>query len=340
VKVVPFALGEIAHWGDDLEHDDLNRAYGVAGIRASLPMWAVDPNVHLPLLNVNGVAHKIDFTGDFSISQSTSNLNELPLYDQLNDDSIQHFERRFEFNTFGPFGPLGIPTANLPLQFDPRYYALRRGSDEWVTGPTEIAGDQTVLRLDADQRWQTKRGPPGDEHIIDWITLDTEAEIFPDAKQNYGSNLGMVDYDFHWFVGDRFTVVSSGAEDFFKGGERMFTIGAFLSRPPRGNVYMGYYSLEGPIHQETVTTSYVYRMTPKWALTLSTSVNIVPNTDLDASVLITRIGESFLMTVGINADASRGTVGATFLLEPRGFGKSVLSRRGLDIPPAGAEGLE
>jgi hypothetical protein len=340
VKVVPFALGEVAHWDEDLDHNDLNRAYGVAGIRASMPMWAIDPTIQLPLLNVNGVAHKIDFNGDFSISESSSNLNELPLYDQLNDDSIQHFERRFEFNTFGPFGLLGIPTANLPLQFDPRYYALRRGSDEWVTGPTEIAGDQTVLRLDVDQRWQTKRGPPGDEHIIDWITLDTQVEIFPDAKQNYGSNVGLATYDFHWFVGDRVTVVSTAADDFFSGGQRMFTIGAFLNRPPRGSFYVGFYSLEGPFRQESVTTSYVYRMTPKWAVTFSDSFNVVPNADLSLAVGITRISESFLMTLGVNSDASRGTVGASFMLEPRGFGKTSLSRRGLDIPPAGTSGLE
>ena len=120
------------------------------------------------------------FSIDANTSQATdgnADLTKLPLYDQLNDDSIQHFERRFEFNTFGT--PIGVPlnlggVPGLPLQFDPRFYALRRGMDEWVTGPTEIAGDQTVIRLDADQRWQTKRGPPGDQHIIDWITLDTQ----------------------------------------------------------------------------------------------------------------------------------------------------------------------
>ena len=194
---------------------------------------------------------------------------------------------------------------------------LRRGSDEWVTGPTEIAGDQTVLRLDVDQRRQTKRGPPGDEHIIDWITLDTQVEIFPDAKQNFGSNVGLATYDFHWFVGDRVTVVSTAADDFFSGGERMFTIGAFLNRPPRGSFYVGFYSLEGPFRQESITTSYVYRMTPKWAVTFSDSFNVVPNADLSLSVGITRISESFLMTLGVNSDASRGTVGASFMLEPR-----------------------
>ena len=68
-----------------------------------------------------------------------------------------------------------------PTQFDERLYALRSGLQDWVTSPsTEIAGDLTALRLGVDQRWQTKRGPPDDRHIIDWITLDTDVTIFPD----------------------------------------------------------------------------------------------------------------------------------------------------------------
>ena len=125
VKVVPYVLAEAAHWDEDLQHQDLNRAYGVFGVRASMPMWAVDPTICLPLLNVNGIAHKVVFTVDANTSQATdgnADLFKLPLYDQLNDESIQHFERRFAFNTFGtPIGePLPIGMPGFPLQFDPR----------------------------------------------------------------------------------------------------------------------------------------------------------------------------------------------------------------------------
>ena len=347
VKVVPYVLGEVAHWDEDLDHDSLNRAYGVAGLRASLPMWEVNPEIQNGLFNVNGIAHKIDFVGDFAFTQSTADLNELPLYDQLNDDSVQHFERRFEFNTFG----LADGTiANLPLQFDPRYYALRRGMDEWVTGPTEIAGDQTVLRLDVDQRWQTKRSAPGNEHIIDWITLDMLTEIYPDARQNFGSVVGLTQYDFQWFVGDRVTVVSNASLDWFNGGEKFYSGGFFLNRPTWGNYYAGFSSMEGPFKQQAVTSAWTYRMTPKWAMTVATAYNIgtpssvgevIPSSNISESVTVTRIGESFLMTLGVNVNASTGTVGAVFLLEPRVLGKSRLATaHGLDIPPAGVDGLE
>ena len=83
-----------------------------------------------------------------------------------------------------------------------------------------------------------------------------------------------------------------------------------------------------------------YRLSPKWALTFGSSFNLVPQTDLTESLLLTRIGESFLMTFGVSADASTGSVGASFLLEPRSFGKTRLSRSGFDVGAAGAEGLE
>ena len=35
----------------------------------------------------------------------------------------------------------------------------------------------TVFRLAARQRWQTKRGIPGRERIVDWITLDVDARF-------------------------------------------------------------------------------------------------------------------------------------------------------------------
>ncbi len=42
VKVVPYVLGEIGNWGQDINGQDLTRAYYQAGFRATLPMWAVD----------------------------------------------------------------------------------------------------------------------------------------------------------------------------------------------------------------------------------------------------------------------------------------------------------
>ena len=166
----------------------------------------------------------------------------------------------------------------FPPQFDERFYAVRTGMGSWVTAQsTEVVDDLTVVRLGARQRWQTKRGMPGREHIIDWITLDTNISLFPDPnRDNFGQVPGLMDYDFRWHVGDRLTLVSDGIFDVFDQGQKMYSVGGFLSRPPRGSFYLGYRQVEGPIDSRVISLSYTYWMSPKWISTFGTSYRLRP----------------------------------------------------------------
>ena len=330
VKVVPYALGELAHWGEDRSGDDLQRAYGQLGLRASLPMWRVDPAIQSRLFNVNGIAHKVVFDADFSWSEANRDLSDLPLYDPLDGDSIEAFRRRF------------LAVSMLP-QFDERYYALRAGMGGWVTSPvTEIADDLLAMRLGMRHRWQTKRGAPGHQRIIDWVVLDTNAVWFPEAERdNFGKALGLVDYDFRWHVGDRLTMVSAGDFDFFDRGQQLVTIGGFLERPPRGSLYLGFHSLKGPIDSNVVSAAYTYRMSPKWVSSFGMSVDLGSQGNIGQNFSIVRIGESLLFSAGATVDASKRNVGFHFAVEPRFLPKTRLGRAGgAQIPVAGAYGLE
>jgi len=334
VKVVPYALGEAAHWGEDRAGDDLQRLYGQAGVRASLPIWHVNPMVESDLWNLHGLAHKVVFDLDFSWSEADQDLDALPLYDPLDDDSIEAFRRRFTHTTF--------PGA-IPLQFDERYYAVRSGLGGWVTSPsTEIADDLLALRLGVRQRWQTKRGMPGQRRILDWITFDTHATFFPkDDRDNFGEVLGLVDYDFRWHLGDRLTVLSSGAFDFFDDGQQVVTVGGFLDRPPRGSLYAGIHVLDGPFSNTVLSTSYTYRMSDKWVSSFGMSIDLGSDGNIGQHFAVTRIGESLLVSFGANVDASRGNVGVHLAIEPRFLPKTRLGRAGgARIPVAGAYGLE
>ncbi len=317
-----------------------------------MPVWAVDPSIRSELWNVNGIAHKIVFQGEFLAANANSNdLEKLSIYDAIDDNNVQAIRRRLDFEDYGNIDPnTGLPApANVfqvPMQFDERFYAVRRDIMGWVTGPTEIAGNVTELKLDVDQRWQTKRGMPGQEHILDWITLDTEMELFPDPNQNFGSVAGMFDYDFNWFVGDRLTLLSYGGFDFFNAaggdGQRWATVGGFISRPPRGSLYLGFNTFEGgPINSNVITTSYTYRMTPKWLSTMGLSYDLDKQGNIGENIRLTRVGESFLFTMGFNVDASRNNVGFSIAVIPRFLGRNQSVTRGaIDLPPAGLYGLE
>src|SRR4029078_8993754 len=66
MKIVPFVLGEAAHWAEVLDGDDRQRVFGQAGVRTSVPIWAVDPTVENSLFNLHGLSQTIQLEAQFS----------------------------------------------------------------------------------------------------------------------------------------------------------------------------------------------------------------------------------------------------------------------------------
>jgi hypothetical protein len=338
VKAVPYLLGEVAFYGEDVSGDDATRSYGQVGIRASLPMWQRRPNVRSKLLNVNGVAHKVVFDADLFWADASQDLTRFPRYDALDDDAVEHFRRRFFFDTFG-----GIAGTNIAAAFDERFFALRNNMQgDVAASSTDIVDDMVQARLGVRQRWQTKRGLAGQERTLDWISLDMEAVLFPKpGRDNFSQELGLLNYDLRWYVGDRFTVLSDGFADCFSDGLRMVSLGGIVSRPERGSVYLGMRAMGGPVDSKFLHGAFSYRMSDKWICIASTSFDLGPAGNIGQSLAVTRIGESALIRVGMNVDESRDNIGVQFAIEPRFMASSRLGRiGGVQIPPAGSQGLE
>lgn len=346
VKIVPYLLGEAAHWGNDVNGDPMTRLFGQAGVRASLPMWTADNGVQSELFNVNGLSHKVTWNAELLAADSNQSFEDLPLYDPLDDDSVEHFRRRLFFNTFN-----GVAPGAVPDRFDERLYALRSGLQSSVTSPsTEIADDLTMARLGVHQRWQTKRGLAGRQRIVDWIVFDTGLNLYPNSdRDNFGELLGMIDYDFRWHLGDRLTLLSDGYFDMFDDGLQMLSIGGLISRPERGSLYLGFRTMNGPapagsltpLDSQLLTANFNYRMSEKWVVTGGASYDFGPGGNIGQSASVVRIGESFLIRLGANYDYSRDNFGVALSIEPRFLSSSRLGRvGGVQIPPAGVMGLE
>ncbi len=332
-RVVPYASGELAYWGEDRDGLEVQRAYGQVGIRGSLPFWSVDPGVQSLLWNVNGIAHKVSLDADFFWAGATEDMSRLALYDPLDDNATQHFQRRFIDDVYG-----GI----LPEEFDARYFALRTGMQRWVASSnTEIADDLTMLKAGIRQRWQTKRGFPGAERIVDWIVLDVEGAFFPNEdRDNFGEPFGLLNYDFRWHLGDRLTLLSDGFADLFTDGLRTFSVGSMLGRPLRGSLYVGYRSIDGPINSDRIMASLNYRMSEKWIVNAGGAYDLTEDWNLGQSASVTRIGESMLIRLGVSVDRSRDNVSVNLAIEPRLVGGRISQVGGVPIPPVGAFGLE
>ncbi|MDO4574067.1 MAG: LPS assembly protein LptD [Planctomycetia bacterium] len=332
VKVVPFALGEVAYWGENLYGEDTSRVYGQAGIRASLPFWQLY-DVQSKLLNIDGIMHKVEFDVEACVAGANQSAYDLPLYDLIDDRAILDFRHHMQNTIFGG--------NSIPMAFDSRSYAIRSNLGGWVTSPsTELADDLALIRFGMHHRWQTKRGMPGKQRIIDWITFDTNFNLYPDAnRDNFGSTIGMLDYDFRWHPGDRFTVFSSGYFDFFSDGLKMVDVGGIVDRPGRGSLFTSLHFLTGPIENVVMRIGYNYYMSPKWTSTFITTFDISGKGNIGESLSFTRVGESFLFTLGAAYDAPSDNFGFHFTLEPR-FGRKGNVARLFNIAPPGVYGVD
>jgi hypothetical protein len=334
LKVVPYISGDAAHFGKDVTNESLTRLLGQAGVRASIPMWRVDPAVQSSLLNVRGLAHKIELTGEYFYADSDTNYDQLPLYDPLDDNAQEQFRRRFISSTFG---------GTLPPEFDPRTYALRHGIQNLVASPSDtIADDLQLAQIGIHQRFQTKRGLPGRERIVDLLRLDADLAFYPRAdRDNFGESIGPATYDMQYNLGDRVALVSDGYFDFFTSGLRSVSAGVRSSRPGLGDAYVGLISLDGPVSSVVLRGTLDYRLNEKYIVSAGATYDFGNVGNIGQSLGFTRIGESFLVRMGINVDTGRDNVGIGITVEPRFWPSARLGQVGGQlIPPPGIEGLE
>ena len=248
VKVVPYALGEAAHWGEDINGNPLDRLFWQAGVRAE--------HAH-----VVGRSHRLQRPVQRPRHRPQGRLRRRVLLRPSRTRTWKTCRSTIRWTTTRSrrsgggsmtttFGvPSMIDRAAARRRDDPDPAAVRRAAlrpADRLAKLGHLAEHGNRRRPDGrpagvEQRWQTKRGPADDRHIIDWITLDTNVTFFPDPnRDNFGQPVGLLDYDFRWHVGDRLTLVSDAIFDFFNQGQKIVSVGGFLTRPPRGSLYVGF----------------------------------------------------------------------------------------------------
>ncbi len=316
VKTTPYALGEYGFWGRGVEDKNISRLYGRLGLRLNLPIWKVDSDVESKTWYLNGLAHKMNFVVDASYSDSSKNYDDLILYDQIDDWQVQDFRRRYSVTTFSGAGEAGLDA--IPVRFDERYYAIRQGMLAGnVSSPsTELVDDLQLVRLGWNNRWQTKRGPVGNRRDVDWITLNAGINLYPKNRENFGKVPGLIDYDACWQIGDRLAVLSSGLYDVWGSGQKITRIGVQRKRPSLSSCYLGIDRLDGPIDSTYLNLGLAYRMSEKWGLGFSNSFDLSEGYNIGQKLTISRIGESFVVTVGASRNESKDNWGVNLSVEP------------------------
>jgi hypothetical protein len=319
-NVVPYAKLDVAGYTNDLQGNSLARVWGGGGVRAGFPLTHLYPDVESDYMNVNGLNHKIVLSSNAFFARASDPYTKLPQLDRLNDDVTDQGLRDFR-----PIFPLvngnGYFLATSKL-FDPQIYAIRTLVDNRIDTLESIEAVQFELH----QRLQTKRGFPGAQHIIDWMTLDTSFTYFPDSQRdNFGKPFAFLQYNYLWNIGDRTAFESTGwidpmhdiptANGVTGNGPMVWTAGFFFNRPDRTNFYLGYRQIE-PVQSRAVTAAVTYVFSPKYAMTFTTSYDFGTAQALTNSVLFTRIGSDLQVSLGFNYNAMQNSFGALVEVVP------------------------
>ena len=326
-RFVPYVQGQAVGWTNQINGQDLGRVWGAGGAKFEAMAWKLYPGAESEILNVHGINHKINFEADYRDSYSNVNLNKIGVQDDLDDNTYEYVRRYFALTNYAG----GI----LPQQYDPRYLILRRTLSP-ITGTTDVQASMQTLHLGLHQRLQTKRGPEGKRRIIDYMTLDFDTTYFPQAnRDNFGKSFGQNMYLWQWFIGDRTSIVSYGWFEFWTlGGTPIYntninrhndpfglnvvTSGINISRPPRGNIFIGYTVIDsGPINTSALNFTTSYWLSPKWYATFGTSYDFGNAILLGGNASVTRIGADYLTTVGITGDPQRESYMFAFSITPR-----------------------
>jgi hypothetical protein len=312
LRLVPYGALDLAYYTRDLTRTDRGRLYEGGGIRASMPLSRLYPDIHSELWNLNGIYHKIVISTNYYIAHSDTSFLRLPQLDRINDDATDQALRDIK-----PLEPAFNPTNGLFLAtsplFDPQLYAIRRLIDDRIDTLDTIE----VLQADIRQRWQTKRGYPGLQHTVDWMTLDLSGSFFPHSgRDNFGDAFAFLQYDWNWNIGDRTALASTGWIDPEAHAPKVYTVGLYLDRPQpdRASFYLGFRSIE-PVGSQALIAAVTYVMSPKYALTGTSFYDFTTKSQANSLMLI-RTGKDLQMTIGISYNSILNTFGFNFMILP------------------------
>lgn len=316
-NLAPYVWGEAAGWSNSFSGDNIGRLVGSVGVRGSIQFSKYMPWVQSRIFDLNGLAHKMVFDVDWSVTEANRTLgtgggpNDIPQWNEFDDNSQERFRQRLLVNTFG---------GTLPPQFDPRNFAVRTGAGSSVTAPWhELVDDMHVVRLGWRNRWQTKTGPFENQQVKDWMTLDLEASLFPNStRDNFGETAGLLGSRYAWYLGERTTFLANAYYDVFNGGMELWNLGLLNQRSKRGSLYAGIRQVKGfGLDSQIFTASASYTMSEKWIGTIGTAYDLAEGRNRGQSFTLTRVGADFLFHIGGNMDVSKNNAGLAISIEPR-----------------------
>jgi lipopolysaccharide assembly outer membrane protein LptD (OstA) len=223
--------------------------------------------------------------------------------------------------------------------------------DQGVDEINDISAAQIALH----QRWQTKRGGPGQWRSVDFFTLNVSATFYSNQPDELGSSNfatpngpdnGVTPSGFRglyfpslpeasiprsslaadalWRVSDTTAVLSDASWNIDDQDLATASIGVAVQRDIRLGYFIGTRYI-GELNSTIATLAANYMLTTKYSIAFSQSYNLTDRQNQNSNVMIIRNFDRFMLTLSFYYDAVDETSGFEFGLFPTGLGYGVSS---------------
>jgi hypothetical protein len=323
-RFAPYIVGDAAYYTSNVNDEGQSRILGGAGLRSSIPFSRLYPDIQSEFFNLDSIYHKINFSTNYLYARSSTSFSNLPQLDRLNDDTTDQALRDLQVRQIfiNPVNAAFLTNVNGLI--NPQTYAIRRLIDSRI----DTMDNLHVVQFNLENRWQTRRGIAASEHVVDWMTLNLGASLFPQpSRDNFGENWGILEYDWTWNIGDRTALVSNGWTEPVEDGPRVFNVGAVLNRYDATNFYLGYRQID-PLNSKAVVANVAYSFSQKYSINASTvwDFGIGQQT---YGFGVTRLGTDIQMSLGLSYNSVLKNFGVQFEIIPNLLKSSIRTNPGV-----------
>jgi len=182
--------------------------------------------------------------------------------------------------------------------------------------------DFARIAFGVKQRLQTKRGlrgPGGRRKSIDWMVLDLEVPVYPDAdRDNEGDTVGNLEWDYLWRVSDTTQMLSDGEWNFADGRLDLASIGMSVDFSPRLTWFLGTRYIRD-VDSAVFTFSADYKISERWFIQWLEQFDFDQDKGLEHRFRFRRRLKEWFVTVEFEVDESRSETSVSLLFTPVGM---------------------
>lgn len=287
MRLVPFAAVRGTVWDDSLDSGGVARAFGTYGLRGSMYLWRVYPDVRSSLFDVDGVRHIIKPDITAWVAHSNRDSDELFPFDET-VEGIDEID--------------GIAVGVRQRWQTKRGAGDNRRIVDFLTLDVEIG-----FFNDAD----------GDA-ITNGYTSFSRPEN--SIARNY------VNSSLIWRINDRTALLSELNYDINDGEVDIFNLSLAAERPPRLSYLLGYRYIEES-NSNLLGFDMNYRLTEKHTLAMRELFDLGRGRTLDFTIALIRKFPRWFGAISFELDDAEDDFGVSLSFWPEGLPQAALGSR-------------